>query len=112
MSISAEDQVLIGQMLLNKGLAADGKRVLSEEWIRMMQEPCPLAPYYGFLIWLNHERKMFPSLPASSYFAVGAGSSFTWIEPEREMVVVVRWLDSAHANDFFALVLEAVDSVK
>jgi CubicO group peptidase (beta-lactamase class C family) len=74
-----------------------------------MCTPCALAPYYGYLLWLNHERTVFPSLPASSYVAVGAGSSFTWIEPERRLAVVVRWLDSAHADEFFGLVLKAVD---
>lgn len=109
MSISSEDQALIGQMLLNGG-EMHGRRVLSSAWIDRMQAPCPLAPYYGYLIWLNRDRKMFPGLPASSYFAVGAGSSFTWIEPERKMVVVVRWLNSAHAAEFFGKVLAAVDS--
>ena len=109
LSISSDDQALIGQMLLNGG-EVNGRRVLSSAWIARMQEPCPLAPYYGYLIWLNRDRKMFPSLPASSYFAVGAGSSFTWIEPERQMVVVVRWLNSAHAEAFFSKVLEAVDA--
>jgi hypothetical protein len=60
-------------------------------------------------VWLNHEGRVFPSVPASSYFAVGAGSSFTWIEPQRKMAVVVRWLNSAHADEFFGLVLKAVD---
>jgi CubicO group peptidase (beta-lactamase class C family) len=110
LSISAQDQALVGQMLLDEGVSRDGKRVLSAQWIRDMQKPGPLAPYYGYLVWLNHERKMFPSVPASSYFAVGAGSSFTWIEPERKMVVVVRWLNSAHADEFFGKVLAAVDS--
>ena len=109
MSISSEDQALIGQMLLNKG-EINGRRILSTAWIQRMQEPCPLAPYYGYLIWLNRDQKMFPSLPSSSYFAIGAGSSFTWIEPEREMVVVVRWLNSAHAEEFFSLVLKGVDA--
>ena len=104
MSISSEDQALVGQMMLNDGMA-NGKRVLSAEWIRRMRTPCAIAPYYGYLVWLNHERKVFPSVPASSYFAIGAGSSFTWIEPERRMVVVVRWLNSAHANEFFGKVL-------
>jgi CubicO group peptidase (beta-lactamase class C family) len=75
-----------------------------------MRTPGPLAPFYGYLVWLNTSRKVFPSAPASSYFAVGAGSSFTWVEPEREMVVVVRWLNPAHADGFFAEVLEAVDA--
>lgn len=110
LSISAQDQALVGQLLLDEGVARDGQRVLSAQWIRDMRKPAPLAPYYGYLVWLNHERKMFPSVPASSYFAVGAGSSFTWIEPERKMVVVVRWIDSAHADEFFGKVLAAVDA--
>ncbi len=108
MSISSEDQALIGQLLLDEG-RVQGKQVLSAEWIQRMRMPCPIAPYYGYLVWLNHENKMFPSVPASSYFAVGAGSSFTWIEPERKMVVIVRWLNPAHADEFFGLLLKAVN---
>ena len=110
MSISARDQALIGQMLLNQGRAADGRQVLSSEWIAAMREPCAIAPYYGYLIWLNHEGRVFPSVPASSFFGVGAGSSFTWIEPERKLVVIVRWLDSAHADALFGKILAAVDA--
>jgi CubicO group peptidase (beta-lactamase class C family) len=109
LSIGAADQALIGRMMLDDG-AARGRQVLSREWLQQMRTPCPLAPYYGWLIWLNHERRPFPSLPASSSFAIGAGSSFTWIEPERRMVVVVRWLNSAHADAFFGRVLRAVDA--
>ena len=109
-SIGSDDQALVGQLMLNDGVAGSGKRVLSADWIRNMRTPSPLAPFYGYLVWLNHERKMFPSVPASSYFGVGAGSSFTWIEPERKMVVVVRWIDPAHADGFFGKVLAAVDA--
>lgn len=111
LSISSEDQALIGQMLLDEGRAA-GKQVLSAEWIQRMRTPGELAPYYGYLVWLNHERKVFPNVPASSYFAIGAGSSFTWIEPERRMVVVVRWLNPAHANELFGKILTAVDTLQ
>lgn len=109
MSISSVDQALVGRMLLDEG-RANGKQVISADWIRAMREPCALAPYYGFLIWLNHERKVFPSIPASSFFGVGAGSSFTWVEPERRMVVIVRWLDSEHADALFGKILQAVDA--
>ena len=108
MSISAEDQALIGQLMLNDGVAR-GVRVLSSEWLQRMRTPCQLARYYGYLIWLNTGRAMFSNVPASSYFGVGAGSSFTWVEPERRMVVIVRWLNSAHADEFFGKVLAAVD---
>jgi len=109
MSISARDQALIGQMLLNDG-QANGKQILSREWIQAMRTPCAIAPYYGYLIWLNHEGRVFPSVPASSFFGVGAGSSFTWVEPERKMVVIVRWLNSAHADALFGKILAAVDA--
>jgi CubicO group peptidase (beta-lactamase class C family) len=75
-----------------------------------MRQPCNIAPYYGYLVWLNHERKIFPSLPTSSYFGIGAGQSFTWIEPERHLVVIVRWLESAYADDLFAQILSAIDA--
>lgn len=107
LSISAEDQARIGRMLLNDGRVGN-RQVLSSEWIARMRKPCAIAPYYGYLVWLNHDRKIFPSAPESSYFGIGAGSSFCWMEPERNMVVVVRWLNPEHADGFFGRVLEAV----
>ena len=109
--VLGEDQALVGELLLNEGVARDGKRVLSADWIKRMQTPCALAPYYGYLVWLNHDRKVFPSVPASSYFGVGAGSSFTWIEPELGMVVIIRWLNSAHADAVFGKIYQAVKSL-
>jgi hypothetical protein len=47
-------------------------------------------------------------VPATSFFALGAGGNYTFIQPEAELVVVVRWLDDNHADSFFAQVLEAV----
>lgn len=108
MSVSANDQAKIGQMLVDDGMA-NGKRVLSSEWLAQMRTPCELAPYYGYLIWLNEGRRIFPSLPESSYFGIGAGSSFTWIEPERRLVTIVRWLDSTYADALFSRILKAVD---
>lgn len=108
LSISAEDQARVSQMLLDDGYCS-GKQVLSAEWISYMREPCAIAPYYGCLTWLNYDRKIFPSIPASSYFGIGAGSSFCWMEPERHMAVVVRWLNPKHADEFFGRVLKAVD---
>jgi hypothetical protein len=62
-------------------------------------------------VWLNGDQKVFPSVPASSYFAVGAGSSFTWVEPELNMVVIIRWLNSAHADAVFGKIYQAVKAL-
>jgi CubicO group peptidase (beta-lactamase class C family) len=108
MSIGSIDQARVGQLLLDDG-RAQGRQVISSEWIGRMRTPCTIAPFYGYLIWLNHARRVFPSVPASSYFAIGAGSSFTWIEPERRIVLVVRWIDADRADEFFSRVLQAID---
>ena len=108
LSIGSLDQARVGQLLLNDG-KANGSQVISADWIKSMRTPCTIAPFYGYLIWLNHANRVFPSVPASSYFAIGAGSSFTWMEPERNMVLVVRWIDADHADEFFGHILQAVD---
>lgn len=108
-SINSLDQARIGQLLLDEG-RHQGRQIISSEWMRRMRTPCALAPFYGYLIWLNLERSVFPSAPASSFFAIGAGGSITWVDPERQMVVVVRWIDADHADAFFRAVGEAVDA--
>ena len=108
-SISSLDQARIGQLLLDQGRHQE-RQIISSEWIRRMRTPCALAPFYGYLIWLNSERSVFPGAPASSFFAIGAGGSITWVDPEREMVVVVRWINADHADAFFRAVGEAVDA--
>lgn len=107
-SINSFDQALVGQLLLNEGRAG-GKQVVSAGWIARMCRPCAIAPFYGYLVWRNHQRRMFSSVPESSLFAIGAGGSFTWVEPERQMVLVVRWLDAAFADAFFQRILAALD---
>ncbi|ARP83607.1 serine hydrolase [Bordetella genomosp. 8] len=107
MSISARDQALIGNMMLNDG-KANGKQVLSKEWLAQMYTPCELAHNYGYLIWLNEAPKIFPELPASSRFQIGAGSSFVWMEKEHGMVAVMRWLEKSRANEVFTRLFQVI----
>ncbi len=106
-TISSEDQLRLGRLILDRGVCA-GRPVISAGWMDRMMQPCAIAPFYGLLVWLNGTRQVFPSVPASSVFAIGAGSSFTWIDRELDLVVVARWLDADHADGFFARVLAAL----
>jgi CubicO group peptidase (beta-lactamase class C family) len=107
-SISARDQARIGLLLLDDG-RFEGRQVISADWVRRMRAPCPIAPFYGWLVWLNHEQRVFPSVPASSLFGIGAGGNYTWVEPRHRMVVAVRWIDPDHADAFFGRVLQALE---
>jgi CubicO group peptidase (beta-lactamase class C family) len=106
-SISAHDQARIGQMMLDQG-QANGQQVVSAQWIAQMQTPCPLAPFYGYLVWLNHERRIFKSLPPEGYFGMGAGGHFTLVEPTSQLVAVVRWLKPDQADTFFGRIYDAL----
>jgi CubicO group peptidase (beta-lactamase class C family) len=107
--IHARDQARIGLLMLRGGLWGD-RRILSEDWIERMREPCPLNPQYGYLWWLNTGRGQFPSASAGSYFASGAGGNLTWIDPENDIVVVLRWIDPTARDGFIKLVMAAIRS--
>jgi CubicO group peptidase (beta-lactamase class C family) len=104
--IHAQDQARVGLMLLRGGVW-QGRRILSEDWIGRMRVPCPLYPQYGYLWWLNTGRALFPSASETSYSASGAGGNLTWIDPENDLVAVLRWIDPAARDGFIKLVMEA-----
>jgi len=95
-SISARDQARIGQMLLEGGSGA-GRLVISRRWIEAMAEPCPVAPFYGSLVWLNRDGQAFPGASANAMLMLGAGGHTVWVDPGLNAVVVLRWLDPAHS---------------
>jgi CubicO group peptidase (beta-lactamase class C family) len=102
--IHARDQARIGLMLLRRGMWGS-HRILSEAWVERMLAPCSLNPQYGYLWWLNTGRGLYPSAPPTSYYARGAGGNLTWIDPEGDIVAVLRWTDPAAMDGFMKLVV-------
>ncbi|HTV44900.1 MAG TPA: serine hydrolase [Stellaceae bacterium] len=105
--IGARDQARIGLLLLNRG-EWDGRRILSPAWIERMLEPCTLYPQYGYLWWLNTAHGLYPSASERSYYARGAGGNLTWIDPENDLVAVLRWTDPSAMDGFMKLVATAL----
>ena len=102
----ARDQARIGLLMAQDGVWG-GKRLLPAGWVSQSVTPCAIKPDYGLLWWLNTNQDARPAASASSYFAVGAGGNFTWIDPEHDLVAVLRWIDPAALNDWIALVMAA-----
>ena len=105
--IHARDQARIGLLMLRGGVW-DTKRILSAEWIERLRQPCPIFPRYGYLWWLNTGRQMYPNASEASYCASGAGGNLTWIDPDNDIVAVLRWTDPAARDGFMRLVTEAI----
>ncbi len=96
----AEDQALIGQLMLD-----GGRGLLPPGWVDLSVTPCAIKPDYGLLWWLQPNR---PTAPPGSYFAMGAGGNITWINPAHDMVAVLRWIDVGVLNQWIAMVVEAM----
>jgi CubicO group peptidase (beta-lactamase class C family) len=93
MWISPRDMARFGLLTLRRGRWGD-RQVLSEAWVRMALTPTAPQPTYGFMNWfLNHDRSLLPSAPASSFFHLGAGTNMIYVDPENDLVVVARWIE-------------------
>lgn len=94
------DTALFGLMVLNGGIANDGKRIVSEANLKAMFTPSATNPAYGRLWWLNGsaytmralgERKEGPLIaaaPNDTVAALGAFDRRLYIVPSRKLVVV------------------------
>jgi CubicO group peptidase (beta-lactamase class C family) len=105
--MSTRDHARFGLLVQRRGQWG-GERVVSPSWIDELRRPCPLNPQYGLLWWLNTGRVSLPSAPETSFAARGAGSNVIWIDPEHDLVVVVRWIDKASLDGFLKLIVDAL----
>ncbi len=107
MRISARDHARFG-LLVQRGGAWRNKQILPEQWIYDLRQPIDLNPQYGFLWWLNTDRGQYPSAPASSFFAMGAGTNLIWIDQTLDITMVARWVDQAAVDPLLGAFMSAL----
>ena len=108
MFINARDMARFGYLTLRRGKWRD-RQLLSEEWVRMALTPTPAQPGYGFMNWfLNTDRKAWPSAPASMFIHVGNGTNIILVDPDHDIVAVVRWIEGNPVDGFAKRLLAAV----
>jgi len=105
--ISSRDHARFGSLILNHGRWGD-REIVADGWIDALCEPSPCNPNYGFMWWLNTGRTLFPSAPASSFFALGAGQNVVWLDRELDLVAVFRWIKQSRTDDLIAKVMAAI----
>lgn len=92
------DLARIGHLMLNAG-AWEDMQLLPPEWVDHTMDPCEVNENYGFLWWLNTSQSLWPSAPESACAALGHGQNVIWIDPEHNLVVVLRWLGISEDRD-------------
>ena len=58
--------------------------------------------------YLNTGRKLLPDAPENVFCHVGNGANVIYVDPNLDLVAVVRWIDSGDLNGFVARVRAAV----
>lgn len=106
--ISTRDLARFGLLWLRQGKWRE-EQLLSEEFVEQALTPSDLNPTYGFMWWLNTEAELWPAAPAESFAARGGGDNLLWIDPTRDIVVVVRWIQRGTEDEFLRRVIEAAD---
>jgi CubicO group peptidase (beta-lactamase class C family) len=65
--------------------------------------------HYGFMnFYVNKDRTFIPSAPASAFGHQGNGTNFVYVDPENDLVAVLRWIDRPAIDGFVKRLLEAV----
>jgi CubicO group peptidase (beta-lactamase class C family) len=110
MFMNAYDMARFGLLTLRKG-NWNGKQLISEDWIRKATTPTSANTGYGFMnYFLNTQRKMYPSAPEKAYAHIGNGTNAIYVDPENDIVAVVRWIDDKQMDGFIKILLSALPS--
>ncbi len=100
MFISALDMARFGLLTARDGKWRD-KQILSAEFVRQAKTPTTAQPTYGFMNWfLNTDKKLYPSAPASAIIHTGNGVNIIYIDPENNLVIVARWIENGKIDEF------------
>jgi len=106
--IDAYDMARFGYLTLRRGRWKD-RQLLSEKWIGMALTPTPAQPDYGFMNWYNNRsRNQSPFAPANSFAHVGAGTNYVYVDPENDLVVVLRWIERRAIDEFVRRLISAL----
>ncbi len=107
--ISALDQARFGYLTLRNGKWNDNQ-ILSEGWLKMARTPTTVQPTYGFMnYFLNTDKKMYPSAPATAYAHVGAGTNMIYVDQENDLVIVARWIQDSACDGLIQRVLKSIE---
>jgi CubicO group peptidase (beta-lactamase class C family) len=107
--INAYDMARFGYLTLNGGKWKE-RQILSSQWVEWALTPTPAEPTYGFMNWYNNKSRQFlPSAPDTAFGHQGNGTNFVYVDPQNDLVAVLRWIDKPAIDGFVKRLLAAVE---
>jgi len=103
--INAYDMARFGLLTLHRG-NWNGKQLIAESWVKQALTPTTANTGYGYMNWfLNTDKKLLPHAPASAFVHIGNGTNLIYVDPEHDLVMVVRWIESKEMDGMVAKIL-------
>jgi CubicO group peptidase (beta-lactamase class C family) len=107
--IASRDHARVG-LLVARGGNWGGRQLVSREYLAQLATPSPANPQYGFLWWLNTDRKLFPSIAANAVLALGGGQHVIWTDAAQDLVAVLRWIDRSHCDALLGRIAASIST--
>jgi hypothetical protein len=57
--------------------------------------------------FLNTDKKLLPDAPATAFVHIGNGTNMIYVDPEHDLVAVVRWIENASMDGMIQKILAA-----
>ncbi|MDF9800086.1 CubicO group peptidase (beta-lactamase class C family) [Catalinimonas alkaloidigena] len=105
--INTLDHARFGLLFLRNGKWRD-QQLVSERWIKGLQQSSPGNESYGYMWWLNKGNQQWEGVSSSVYYAAGFGGNFIVVDQENDLIVVTRWLNPPQIGEMMRLVTRAL----
>jgi len=73
--------------------------------------PTVPQPTYGYMnFFLNTDKKLYPGAPEGTIAFLGNGTNMIFIDKDRDLVVIVRWIENGKINDFLTAIYQSIEN--
>lgn len=106
--INTLDQARFGLLFLRNGKWKN-QQLVSEKWITAAQQPSLPNKAYGYMWWLNTDKK-WAAVSSKVYYALGFGGNYIIIDNEHDLVVVARWMAEDKIGEVLSLIIKSIEN--
>jgi CubicO group peptidase (beta-lactamase class C family) len=94
----------------NRTIAWDHLLRQTSDWEGTLCTPTPVQPTYDFMnFYLNTDKKLYASAPATAFAHIGAGPNIIYVDPENDLIIVARWIEGNSMNELIEKVLKCLN---
>lgn len=105
--INTLDHARFGLLFLRKGKWKN-QQLISEQWVNSAHQPSVPNKSYGLMWWTNAENQL-GNISKNIYTASGFGGNYIVIDNDHDLVIVVRWLESAKLGELVKMVINSIE---